>query len=360
MKEYPKVPRHDFDTVPEDFFGEGEVYVTEKTDGGNFRFTVYEEQFEDEYPEVLTKKDHPLNRFDALPSDGDIVFGTKGVIRGIASEDISRFNGELHRAIRKLRQIDVESVRRLQKESGPITFFAENMAMHTLDYGYSESPPPSLIGFDICLHRETDSLNRPDNMYNQLFEGFIEFPDMVEMFQQVGITPVATVGDRLTDVSELTINPNEYDFPTSAYADVIVEGVVFRKPNQKYRVKLLRPEFQELNRKKWGLSESQAENGNEVFVARYCTTNRVNKTLNKMVVDEGRELSMSVIEDLWRRVYADIWEEEWRSIKQANFYFNPSEIQPLVASICRGVVERRVKNAELNESDPMKTFNNEG
>ncbi len=356
MKVYPKVPRHDHGVVPDAFFETGQFHVLEKLDGGNFRFTLYEERFEDEYPDVLLDAEHSMNRFDEMPADGDVVFGTKKLVRGTSADDIDRFDGELRRAVRALRQIDREGIRRVQDEHGPVTFFAENMALHTLDYGYGDDPPPALLGFDICAHRKTEQLSRPPNPFDQTFQGFIEFTEVTDIFERIGVSPVETVSNGLVDVTDVEPDLEVYEFPQSAYADVTVEGVVFRKPGDERRVKLVRPEFQELNREKWGLAESQAENGNELFVARYCTLARVNKELNKMVVDEGRELSMGVIEDLWRRVYEDIWKEEWRDIMDANFEFNPSEVKPLVAGVCRGVVERRVKNAELNDADPLETF----
>ncbi len=347
MKEYPKVPRHNFTTVPDDFFESGNVRMLEKLDGGNFRFTVYEERFENEYPDVLTDPNHSLNRFEEMPSDGDVVVGSKKLVIG-TTNSVKNLRKDLRNPARRLKSVDVPEIRKVQDEYGPVTFFAENMIRHTLDYGYEENPPPPVLGFDICIHRKTDSLSRPNNPYEQVFDGFLEFEEMINTFESIGIPTTATVRDGLVSVEKLTVDPEKFEFPVSAYADVLVEGVVFRKPQQPYRVKLVRPEFKELNKKKWGLSEKQAENGNEIFVARYCTPARVNKIVDKMVVQEGYELEMGIIEELRHRVYDDIWEEEWRTIKEDCYEFNPAEVKPLIASICRGVVERRVSLEKLS------------
>lgn len=53
MKQYPKVPRYDHPVIPENFYLEGMLWLTEKMDGSNFRFSLYEDRFADRYPEAV-------------------------------------------------------------------------------------------------------------------------------------------------------------------------------------------------------------------------------------------------------------------------------------------------------------------
>lgn len=348
MKIYPKVPHHYHeDVVPADFFTEGELYVTEKVDGGNFRMMLFEDRFRDEYSEDILEMD---------PVDGEFVFGTQKSIRGTTSDSETSFDGSLRRAFRFLRdEVDREALSSVQDEYGPVVLFCENMAYHTLDYDYDTNPPPALIGFDVCVQRDTEALARPPNPYEQVFEGFLELPEAMAVFERVGIEPIVSSEDVET-VSAVEFDVSEFDVPSSRFADVQAEGVVIRKRGSNHRVKLVRDEFKEMNKQLWGLSKGEAENGNEMFVAKYCTNARVEKIITKMVVDEGRELSMELLDDLWPRVVDDIWEEHWRDIKEDRFAFTPADVKPMVASVCRGVLQRKIKNARLNDAPVEETF----
>lgn len=348
VKEYPKLPHYYRDDVlPDDFFEQGEAYVTEKLDGGNFRWMLYDERYADEMPDEVTALD---------PADGEIVFGTKRNVKGTTAADPDSFKGELRNAFRHLRDdIERDAIRAIHDERGPVVFFGENMAYHTLE-GYDFEDAPAVLGFDVCALRETDALHRPADPFEQAFVGFLSFPDAVDVFRRIGVTPVVGA-DELDPVAAAEIDPEDYQIPKSNFAEgMIAEGVVVRKPDSKYRAKIVREDFEELNRRAWGWSESEAETGNELFVARYCSQARVEKQINRLVVDEGCELSMELIEELWPRVVEDLWEEEWRSIMNDDIEFNPAEVKPLIAGICRETVKRKVKNAELNDADPMETF----
>lgn len=349
MKVYPKVPHlNDSSRLPDGFL-DGIGYIIEKVDGGNARFYLYDERYKEVYPKE-TVEEWGLE-------DGDVVLCSKGTTVGVVGKHEPQ-RGEFENAYELVGTLDVETLRQIHDEyNSPVVYFAENMVYHSLDYGYLETPPPALLGFDVCIIRETDSLQRPANPYEQQFDGFLNYPQAVELFNRIGIEPVEKT---VTPVDLATIDFDEWEFEESAYGGVISEGVVIRNPSVKYRAKLVREEFEEINSGAWGWNESEADTGEELFVARFCPQPRIEKTLNKMVMDEGREISEDIVPELTDRVWEDIWEEARPEIKNANFEFVPSAAKPLVSQLCSEHVRRKIVNAKLNDTDPTETFKTPG
>ena len=61
------------------------------------------------------------------PADGDLIPGTRRVVRGRNSQRLGDIDGSLYRAVRRLREIDAEAIRTLhgaEAESGAEEFFA--------------------------------------------------------------------------------------------------------------------------------------------------------------------------------------------------------------------------------------------
>lgn len=343
MKQYPKVPRHDHPVVPDGFYSDGVFCLTEKMDGSNFRFLLYEDRFADSYPEALRA---------IGASDGDIVFGTKRAIRGVLGESDDGIDGNLRRATRHLRTvIDTTAIRAAHNEYGPLVFFAENMVLHTIDYDYAERPPPPLLGFDVYASERDSRETIPSDPFEEGFDGFLPAETVFGndgLFSRIGLETVSVIEQELL---ASTFDPTTYEVPRSEWTDDAAEGVIVRKDSEHRRTKLVTNEFNELNRERWGGHAVDAE-GTERFVATFCTNARIRKTVHRMIREDEYDFSKRIIEDLYPRVVEDIWAEEWRTIMNLDFEFVPKDIYPLVAKRCVAVVEMMETNARLNDAPP--------
>lgn len=342
MKVYPKVPHFDHPTVEDGFFDSSDLIALEKVDGSNFRFSLYDERFEEFY-----------DLQDINAEDGDIVVATKKRVRGTLDEPTESFYGNLRRAVDFLKQSAADSgiIRDFHSEYGsPLVFFAENMVRHSLDYNYDTSPPPPLLGFDVYSPKRDPRDSIPSNRWEDTFVGFLDYNEVEMLFSRIGIPMTPEVNITFEELENS-------DFPESNIAEgVTMEGVVFRSDSMEQRVKKVREQFQEKNREAFGINESQARSGEEIIVARYCTNGRIRKIVTKMVVDEGRDFGLHLNEELYKRVYDDIWQENWPEIKEADFEFNPSEVKPLVAKRCIETLKRMKVNSELNNSSPVELW----
>ena len=349
MKVYPKIPRYDHPVVPESFFDAEDMVVLEKFDGSSFRFTLFDERHASSYPDPVV---------DAADSDGSLVFGTRRSIMGCHHDDLADIDGALHRAVRCLREgIDVDALRRIHDaHNGPIIVYAENLVYSTLDYGYTERDLPALVGFDVLPYAAVNSLTPPGNPYAETFEGFLSVSEAWSIFDQIRSESVpydrafvpATI---ITETNEF--DPETYAVPWSSLADdTRAEGVVVRSDSHDRRVKVVRETFEELNREQFGRNPTDAETGSEWFVATYCTSARIRKTARSLVIEEGREFGLHLVEDLYPRVVEDIWAEHWQEIMDLDVTFTPADVYPLVAKRCVTELRKMETNAELNDADP--------
>lgn len=364
MKRYPKVPRHDHPVVDDAFYESEAAWLTEKVDGSNFRFAL----FDDRYAETATWRTLEATDIQPPVRGGDIVFGTKTTLRGTTRTPVDDLDGNLRRAARALRAIDPDVNRCLHDEWGQLVFFAENMILSTIDHGYRDDPPPPLLGFDVYAPADDPrppSDRNPSNPYDDTFDGFLPAavvfgsPPSPGVFDRLGV-PTTTVYER--DVSLRAFDPESsesYEIPESAWAEnVTAEGVVVRNESRGDRVKLVTEGFTELNRRRWGVPDPEAdtETGTEEFVARFCTNARIRSVIRRMVVDEGYAFSRSIIDDLYLRVVDDIWAEEWRTIKALEIEFTPADVPPLVAKRCVEVVTMMETNSRLNDAPPEELW----
>lgn len=340
MKQYPKVPRYDHPTVPQSFYDSDDLCILEKSDGSNFRFMLYDSDFSDVYTPAV-------NALDV--TDGDIIFGSKGTIRGTLTTSTDQINGNFNRVVQFLREtLTAEDLRRHHQTHGPLVFFVENMVFHTLDYGYTQSPPDPAVGFDIYAPRQDDRDTIPSDPFEELFDGFLPIETAWDIFDDIGI-PTAHVYE---GPGALNVNPSTYEIPQSTHADVQAEGVVFRSDSCDRRTKSVTSSFQELNRQRWGAHEKDAETGEDRFVALFCPDARVRGIVATMLQDHGYSLSDSILPDLTEYVYYDIWSEERHEIKSLNFTFTPADVPAHVAVRCEAVVNRMKTNAALNDARP--------
>lgn len=354
MKVYPKIPRYDHPVVPSELFQADDLTLVEKFDGSSFRFTLYDERYAEYYPEQVAT---------AADGDGSLVFGTRKAVRGTHRDSLTDVDGALHRAVRCLRDgIDVDALRPLHDEfGGPLIVYAENLVYSTLDYGYANRDLPALIGFDVLPYAAVETMTPPGNPYEETFEGFLDLESAWEVFEEIRIeeTPVASsfVPATVLERSGEDFDPGKYTFPTSSLAkDVDVEGVVVRSDECSRRAKLVRDEFEELNREQFGRRPENTESGAEYVVATYCTPARIRKQIRKMVLEEGREFGLHLNDDLYPRVVEDIWAENWPELMNLEVSFTPADVYPLVAKRCITELRKMQTNAELNDAEPTELW----
>ncbi|WP_136717344.1 hypothetical protein [Halorientalis salina] len=350
MKVYPKIPRYDHPVVPTGFFDRTDLTLLEKFDGSSFRFTLYDDRYADRYPNPVVT---------AADGDGSLVFGTRKTIRGSHRDSLDDIDGGLHRAVHCLREgVDTAALRALHTEfDEPLIVYAENLVYSTLDYGYTDQSLPALIGFDILPYSAIETMTAPGNPYEETFEGFCDLETAREVFDRIRIPDVPTERS-FTPATVLgspgkEFDPESYTFPRSSLAnDVRVEGVVVRSDESGRRVKLVRDEFEELNREQFGQQPDEAESGAEFVVATYCTPARIRKQVRTMVLEEGREFGPHLNDDLYPRVVEDIWAEHWQDLMDLDVSFTPADVYPLVAERCITELRKMETNAELNDTDP--------
>lgn len=353
MRIYGKIPRHDHPVLPETFFSDGHLHVTEKMDGSSFRFFLYESRFADEY-------DVEELPFELV--DGNVYFGSRKRLRGALSDDLSEIDGSFHRAVRQLRvSLDIEEIRALHDTHGPLVFFGENMIRHSLDYDYDTAPPPAVLGFDVYAQRRDTRETPPADPYEETFEGYLPAErvfghgETKGIFDRIGVKTVPVIHDAIAAES---FDRQSTSVPQSEYTQEQAEGVVLRHLETGRRAKVVTPAFEELNREAFGIRESEAEDGNELFVAMFATNRRIRKMVQKMLIEDGEELSRELIEPLRHRVTQDIWQEDWDKIMEMDVRFNPTETKPLIARRCAALVTQMVTNAELNDVDPARLWEN--
>jgi hypothetical protein len=340
VKRYPKIPRHDLEFVPEDLFNASDLVLLEKVDGMNFRFMMYEDRFRDEYDDIV---------LDTNPNDGDIIFGTKGVgtVRGRISQDISNFEPKLEPAVQALREIDTNPIREAQEEHGPLVWFAEHMVRHSLDYEYDFNPPPELIGFDVYSPRKDTRDELPENPYKEKFIGYLDIEDMQELFRSIGISTTPEVD------YEPPFNPDSFDTPKSAFADVEAEGVVIRSDDMQLRSKYVREGFKELNKSSMG-GYSKEENPDIWFVDVIVTPARIRSNIRKLTNNRGYEFSKdeSFVDLVTRTVLVDGWGEEFSEIRDIRTRIKPSDIHEPAHRRVESVIERMHQTSASANANP--------
>lgn len=349
MKKYPKVPRHDLDFVPEELFAADDLYLLEKMDGMNLRFTLYEEKFKDEYSEQVR---------DTKPSHGDLVFGSKTVVRGSASDDLEEFDPELRPAVRRLREIPKEPIESFQEDHGPLTFYMEYMVPHTLDYGYQNSPPPELIGFDVYSsrddHRSGDDY--PSNPYKEKFVGFLDLEDSREMFQEIGIqlAPIVATPESIGR----KFNPSDFEVPISEYADVRAEGVVIRSDSMQVRSKYVRESFREMHKSAMGGYANKSEEPHKWLAEALVSPQRIRKVVRKMVMSMGYSFSEDdrFIDTVAQTTLVDAWTEEFSEIQDIDSEITPSNIHEPARNRTENVIERMKMTSAQTDQNPAEVW----
>ena len=265
-------------------FPDDEIVIEEKLDGANFRFII---------------------------KDGVLYFGTH-------TNDITpESEKDWLRCMNFIRStIKLDNIRE------GLIYYGECMKKHTMSYDWENTPP--FLGFDIMDIKTEKYLSHPWEQFE-----YINLP----------FVPIK----RITIASAIELPITDDYVPVSKYSLMQAEGIVLKNYTRQIFAKYVRQEFKEKNSEVFGKNKKRATNDNDYFVSAYYTNARIQKQVFKLI-DEGEKLSVELMHVLPRRVYMDIWEEEWRELAKSKKTYNFAEIQKTGAKRVFTVLQNIMQN----------------
>lgn len=310
MKKYPKIRRIG-DRVNDGILESDPsvVFVQEKLDGANFRFTL-ERNIEEEYH----------------TEDRDLVFGS----RNVAYKNEKDADKSFKHAMEYVREnISIPHAELNDEAFGPLTFFGEAMHPHTIDYEWEDTP--SFLGFDVC---------------SEYHGQFLDVEETEDVFEDLGLP---TAPQHTLDV---VVHGDEFESPTSEYWDGPAEGVVIKNFETEQYAKIRDEKFKEVFEEMRAGGPDPDRDPDEIILAdRYATEPRILKTIHKFE-DRGIEVGMDTMPDLWREVFEDIIEEEFEEIFLGNYDLNTKDFRSEVAGNTASTLQMylsRPDDSVLNE-----------
>lgn len=336
---YPKVPNYYHESVEQTVFSAPDLRVIEKLDGSNCKLCVFDSRYSHLYANDIDEYN---------PEQGDVFISSKSVVRGRLQDPITEFDGAFRRLVRSLRnEFDANILLELHNEfESPLVLFGEHMIPHTIDYDYTENPPPSFIGFDVLNMNEHTA--PPSNPFDERFNAFLDFEEAWNVFYKLGLDTAPIIHESVDELIFDKKSVEDFKIPDSEYGNVTAEGVVFRSDVCSRRVKLVTEEFRERASKVWGKHEKNVESGAELFCARYVTNGRIQKIIHKIVHDSTTKLC---VETVTKAVITDVWHEELADIMKIDTTLCPSEVFSIIENRCEMVLRKMEQNSALNDVD---------
>lgn len=284
------------------------LYLQEKMDGANFRFTLAAN----------------VEGVNARQPNQELVFGSRNCIYKYDKDT----NKSFRHAVEYVKQeIDRTAMLNLAKDYGGVTVFGEAMHPHTLEYDWDEVP--SFLGFDIWSHDEERYLD----------------PFVVESRMETLDLPFVP-----------TIPLNEWepsdDIPRSEYRDGPAEGVVIKNSTTGQRAKVRSEEFKEVHGGPTGGDEEYDGDDSIPLARKFTTEARVKKHIHK-AENVGRTVGMEDMEWFWELVFEDIIEEEYDEIFLGNYQIDTKDFRSEVASLTANYLQNylsRPDNSVLNDT----------
>lgn len=298
MDKFPKI-RYPNDEQTDGLLA-GNVVVTEKLDGANFRFM--------------------------WDDDGQLRIGTRNVLYD--STDDENIPHAFRHAIEYL-QSSVEKEDAVELTG---TFYGEAMHLHSIEYKNidyvnphkgSRHPPvdegvPNVVVFDRKVNGD-----------------WCAWDDVVKTAERLGLEHVPVLERGSPDDCEFTV-PDESVFGGPP------EGIVIRRDDGSVRAKKVTDDFKEKNSVAFE-DPSKAQSDAAEFVAMYVTEARIEKMVHKLV-DEGEyeSIKMEMMEQLPKRVLSDVMAEEGWDLLTNNFEAEwdsdfKSEVRSKASSKCARV-----------------------
>jgi hypothetical protein len=287
--------------------GEDEVVVQEKIDGANFRFCI-------------TKDKRIIfgSRTQQLTSDGGEDTNVEKNFKRCVNFVRERFEG--------VKDEIPEGVSNL-------IYFGENCVRHTINYDWTKIPP--FLGFDI---------------YDIRTGKYLDFELVEELYSHLNLDVVPLIRKcKVQDLGKIDKNIIPISlFASPSSKDNLAEGVVIKNYSKQQMAKVVREKFKEKNRGVFGGSKKWAKTDDEYFIAVYCTNARIDKCIFKLL-DDGKELGMSLMGELVRAVYKDIWEENWEEISISKKKIDLLEFKRLVSKRCLESLKQTLTNNSPNK-----------
>ena len=274
MRKFPKLR---YPTDPEtDGLHNGDVVVTEKIDGANFRFTWDE--------------------------SGQLHIGTRNHTYEADDENIPK-------AFRHAVEYVKNSATGWAKPTD-VTFYGEAMHLHSLAYDDIDYHNPPKGSPHVSHASDTPNVVLFDARRDGEWVEWDEFIDLVEHspFQH---TQVLERGDP---------DNLSFDVPEESMFGGPPEGIVARREDGVVRAKKVTDDFKESNAEAFN-NTSKAQSDSSEFIAAYITDERIENIARKLV-DEGvwDSLQMQMMEDLPREVLKDAMAENgWDLLTSGGF-----------------------------------------
>lgn len=278
------------------------IYIEEKIDGGNFRFTFI---------------------------DDKLIFGSRTQQLTSNMGDDSNVPKDFKRVVNYVReQVGNRSFTGL-------IFYGESCHKHTLDYNWEKIPP--FLGFDVL-----------DTKQNK----FLNYDDKVQLFDMINLKVVPLIdkkqANEIKEINDNMVPVSEYYSLTNK--DTKAEGIVFKNYDKQIFAKYVRDEFKEANAETFGGNpkyNKQADTNDSEFVFKYCTNARIDKIVFKLL-DEGHNLELKLMNELPKKVYQDIIEENWYEILNSGWKLDLSNIKrKLISKRCLAVLQQIITNNAL-------------
>lgn len=281
MDKFPKIkyPNHE----RTDGLKDGEVVVTEKLDGANFRFSW----------------------------DDGLVIGTRNVTYELPDENLPNSFRHAEQYIRD-RLDEASQVWLNAFKSGMWTLYGESMHLHSLRYDDIDYTVPEKGSPHVALDSDTPNVVLFDAKEDGDWVDWDEFCEIIAG-SPFEMTKIIERGDG---------HGLSYEVPEESMFGGPPEGIVARRADGAIRAKKVTDDFKEKNAITFeNPSKAQTDAGS--FVAAYITTARIQNVAHKLV-DRGEydRVCMDMMEggQLPRRVVNDaMGEEGWDLLSSGGF-----------------------------------------
>lgn len=284
MTNIRKFPSIKYPGDVDEVFAEGELIITEKLDGANFRWTY-------------------------IPKYERFLFGSRNVQFKHGDEPLPKeqCNKNFRHAIEFVNnRTDFDIVEQWED----LQFFGEAMHKHSIEYDAwddqepdIESDTPNVVGFDIWDDENGE---------------WLSYDEVEDKFSKMGI-PTVPILHRIdaeeAEEEHFKIPKSEFREPDPTADEEfdqigLAEGIVIKNDNTRKRAKKLHEYFKEKNAVVFN-DPSKSSTMSGTFVARYVTNTRIEKTIHKLVDEaEYDEPEMPMMRELPKEVIKDIMAEE--------------------------------------------------
>lgn len=309
MKKFPKIK---YPNDPEtDGLLNGDVVVTEKFDGANFRFKI---------------------------DDDGISIGTRNIV--YEDPDDENFPNAFKHARKWLRDLP-QDVKDYIHGAG--VFFGEAMHLHSLDYENIDWQTPAKGSPHVPLDDPQPNVV----LFDWWQDGsWADWEDFEKLCDVLGLpkTPVLARGP-----GESLKEDDAFQIPDKSAFGGPPEGIVVRRQDGSIRAKKVSTDFKEKNAQAFN-DPSKAQSDAAEFLAMFLTEGRIRDVAHDLV-DEGDydALKMEMMQDLPQAVLQDIMDEEGWNLLNNEYGFEcefdddfKSSVRSKASSRCAKVLKRTV------------------